>query len=403
MKAEIAFDLSVNGVGDWFTLDDPAKGELDNTTYKLAGDVLVDVTDRLRDVSIKRGRSRTLEKFTAGVASLTLDNRDRRFDPLYVSSPYYGQIVPRKQVRISVGGVNLFTGNVEEWEWSYTVDGDAIATPRAIDALATLAQAPVTAGTATAQASGARVTAILDGIGWPVATRSVSTGDATLDADVIEDGTTALAYLQKVETSEQGALFIDASGAVTFRSRTDLENLTTGNTVFGPSGIDFVDYAPASLTEGMTNLSSVTWMGGTAVAGTAVASNLPSQAAYGVFDSAVDTLLADGTQAQDLADWLVNFYGNPKYWVDTITVALHAMDTARSAQVLALELGDVVTVGWTPNGIGSPISQFLVIDAIEHTATPDQHHVTFTLSPTTAGFILDSADFGILDTDQLGY
>ena len=31
---EIAFDLSANGVGNWFTLDDPLKGVLDNTTYK---------------------------------------------------------------------------------------------------------------------------------------------------------------------------------------------------------------------------------------------------------------------------------------------------------------------------------------------------------------------------------
>ena len=72
MKVEIGFNLSVNGVGNWFTLDDATKGKLDNVTYKLAGEVLVDVTSKARDVSVRRGRSRTLERFTAGVASVIL-------------------------------------------------------------------------------------------------------------------------------------------------------------------------------------------------------------------------------------------------------------------------------------------------------------------------------------------
>ena len=70
MRAQIAFDLAANGVGDFFTLDDTTKGVFENATYLLAGDVLVDVTDTLRSVQIRRGRSRTLEKFTAGNANL---------------------------------------------------------------------------------------------------------------------------------------------------------------------------------------------------------------------------------------------------------------------------------------------------------------------------------------------
>ncbi len=65
MKVEIAFDLAANGLGSFFTLDDPVKGKLDNTLYVLGGDVLVDVTSTVRQVSVKRGRNRQLEKFTA--------------------------------------------------------------------------------------------------------------------------------------------------------------------------------------------------------------------------------------------------------------------------------------------------------------------------------------------------
>jgi hypothetical protein len=69
LRAQIAFDLSLTTGVNFFTLDDPDKGVLDNTEYVLGGDALVDVTEYLRSVQVDRGRSRTLEKFTAGQAT----------------------------------------------------------------------------------------------------------------------------------------------------------------------------------------------------------------------------------------------------------------------------------------------------------------------------------------------
>ena len=81
LRAQIAFDLSLTTGVNFFTLDDVDKGVLDNTEYVLGGDALVDVTQYLRSVQVDRGRSRTLEKFTAGQCNITLDNRTRIFDP----------------------------------------------------------------------------------------------------------------------------------------------------------------------------------------------------------------------------------------------------------------------------------------------------------------------------------
>lgn len=403
MKVEIGFDLSAGGTGAWFTLDDPVKGELDNATYKLSGEVLVDVTDRVRDVSVKRGRSRTLEKFTAGVASVVMDNRDRALDPLNTAGPYYTSIVPRKMVRVSRDGAELFTGNIEDYSWGYSLGGDATAQANAVDGFALIAQSVLPAGTATAELSGARVSAVLDTLGWPAATRAISTGQATLDADTVEDNVNALSYLGQVELSEPGAFFVSKAGAMTFRDRADLENFTTGGLTFGPTGVPFIDYSPASVTEEMLNSVAVTWYGGTVVAGTAVASDAASQLAYGVFDKQVNTLLASEVDAQSLADYLIAQYKDPTYRIDTITVVLDGCTSAQVAQVLDLELGDAVLVEWTPNGIGDPISQYVTIDAIEHRASPARHDVTFTLSATSAAFILDDVHFGILDTSTLGF
>lgn len=403
MKVEIGFDLAVNGVGNWFTLNDTTKGALDNTTYKLSGEVLVDVTSKARDVSIRRGRSRTLERFTAGVASVTLDNRDRAFDPLYASSPYYGSITPRRQVRISEDGVNLFTGNVEDWRWDYDLSGDSTATPQAVDGFSVLALGTVTPGTQTSQTSGQRIGTVLTAVGWPATDRVIATGAATLAADVVQSDTNALAYIQQVELSEQGAAFIDVNGAFKFLARTDLQNYATGAVTFGPSGVPFVDYEMTSVTEDMKNQVAVTWSAGTAVGGTATATDSTSVTTFGPFNASYDTLLNSSAQAQDMANYLVAAYKDPTLRFNSVTVALHGITAAQKASVLALDLGAPVAVSWTPNAIGSAITQYVTIDQIEHTATPDSHFVKFTLSQSAVAFVLDSSQFGVLDTNQLGY
>ena len=180
MKVQIAFDLNANGVGDYFTLDDATKGVLDGATYKLAGDVLVDVTSRVRSVQVRRGRSTQLERFTAGNANLALGNADRALDPLNAASPYFGSIKPGKEITVERDGKAIYSGNVADWNFSYDLSGDSLALPSAVDGLAIVSQQTRTPGTATSQKTGARVSAVLTEIGWPLPQRSISTG---LDPD----------------------------------------------------------------------------------------------------------------------------------------------------------------------------------------------------------------------------
>ena len=59
--------------------------------------------------------------------------------------------------------------------------------------------------------------------------------------------------------------------------------------------------------------------------------------------------------------------------------------------------------GVTLNAVGTAVSQVLSIDAIEHRIGIDRHFVTFTMSEATTGFVLDSATFGVLNSNQLGF
>lgn len=402
MKVQIAFALYQNGIGDYFTLDDSTKGVLDNATYTLAGDVLVDVTEDVRSVQIKRGRNRQLGRFTAGAANLTLSNASRKYDPLYVASPYFESIVPGKEVVIEHNGFALYTGSVADWNLNYDLGGDNTAGVSCTDGLATIAGQTVSAGTATAQATGARIGAYLTDVGWPTAQRAISTGQATLGADVIGANTNAVTYLQSAVDSDPGALFVSKTGLMTFRDRNDLQAFTSGAT-FGPAAIPFVDVQVEYGVETLFPTVNVNYWGGTAVAQVS-ASDATAVTAYGNSELTVDTLLGSGDDATTLANFLLGKYANPVYRVNSLTVALHGLPSDQVTTVLALELGDMILLdGWAPGGVGAPISQYLTVEGIEHQADPGQHFVTLTLSETQASFQLDSDAFGVLDDDQLGF
>lgn len=66
--------------------------------------VWTDVSAYLRDpgIAAKRGRQQELGRFTAGTLDASLDNRAQAFDPNNGASPFSPNVVPMKQVRLSI-------------------------------------------------------------------------------------------------------------------------------------------------------------------------------------------------------------------------------------------------------------------------------------------------------------
>lgn len=409
-RVRIAFDLAAGGAGNFFTLDDAVKGELDDAPFGLAGDILQDVTDDLRSLSFRRGRSRELERYQAGAATITLDNTGRKYDPAAGTAvtPYGASMRPRKAVQITSNGYQLFNGIVEDWDLKYSLNGDHVASVKCTDGFTFLANQEIEPHTATAQATGARINAILDRaeIDWPSGKRNIDTGIATLQADAI-GGTSspkpvnALQYLQKVDEAEQGALFIGADGLLTFRDRSALQTLTTVKFADDGTGIPFTNIDAQYGAEELRNRITVSRLNG----GTATAVGTASVAAYGAIDYEIrDSLLADDTQAQSLADTILNRYEEPLLRIDGIDIILNALDPADSNSILGLELGSLVQVVYTPSGIGDPIDQFVSVDSIEHSVSAFEHRVRLFFSQGEApALVLDSLLFGILDTNTLGF
>jgi len=199
------------GAFNGFTLDDPVLGLLDSGILD-GGIAYVDVSDSLISVSTNRGRSRDLERTNAGQLSVDLRNEDRTFDPLNYSSPLQPYVVPRKPVRVLADGTPVFTGVIDDWNFSYSLGGLSVASLGASDAFSLFAREENAGGSAVEEGSGARVDRVLDQltIAWPALERVVATGDTTLLAGVVDGN--ALSYLQTVEESEAGLIFMSKDG-----------------------------------------------------------------------------------------------------------------------------------------------------------------------------------------------
>jgi hypothetical protein len=394
---EIAFDLSLAGAGDFFTLGDPVRGDIGGTAFPLAGDVLTDVTDDVRSVSIKRGRSRELDRFTAGQAQVVVDNRTRRYDPAAGTavSPFGPSLKPRKAVAISVAGQPIYSGQVEDIDLQYDLSGDSTTAFKVSDGLTLLTQRTIAAGTATAQKTGARMEAVLTGSEWPASRRDIDTGVGDLGADVIPENTDLLKYLEQVAASESGAFFIGKDGRLRFRQRTSLQTDIGVKFADDGTGIPFSNIALEYGTEQLYTEVSVEYVQpGTAVPGTAVASNVAAQADYGFTSFEIKSLLDGDTQAQALADYYVGRYSEPTLRVNALTIDMEALTPDQQSQILALELADNATVVFTPNGIGDPLTQPVSIDGIAHDITPGKHTVQLDLSQSLTAFILGESLIG---------
>ena len=397
----IAFDLSLAGSGDFFTLDDPVKGELDGTTFKLAGDILTDVSDDVRSVTVRRGRANETSKIDAGTANVVLDNTARLYDPTAAASvSLYGpSILPRKAINIDIDGEYLFRGQVEDWDLQYSRDNDSVTIAECSDGFTLLGQQVF--GASMAGATGLTGSVIYDTAsvaGWPLGRITVDTGNASIGAHTIDADTNVLSYLQELAASEPGLLFIDKQGSIRFRDR-QASQAPTG-TIFADdnTGIRFreirIDYG----TELLYTRVEVTYTGGLVTA-----ENATNITNYGTTTLKWDTLIGTSGEAQDLADFLSQRYGQPVLRIIGLSVEMNAITPAQQAEILALELGDGVEIKFTPNGIGDPIERTVVIDNIEHNITPERHDVRFNFSQTLASLILDDTGQGILDQNTLGF
>jgi hypothetical protein len=192
-----------------------------------------DISAYVINVSVNRGKDPQQENYNAASCSIELNNETRNFDPDYGPSPYQGLIVPTGQLKVYSNDQIIFTGFITDWNFAYSPNGESVAEIVASDAFWNLNNQTFTEYEPIQQISSTRIQTILSlpEVGgtavWPTSARVISPGIADLGDYAVSDGTNVLSYLQNIERSEPGRLFIDKRGRIVFRSRNnDLENST---------------------------------------------------------------------------------------------------------------------------------------------------------------------------------
>ena len=373
--------------------------------------VIVDVSDVVDSVSIKRGRNPQVDEFQTGTMTLRIVDQSGAFNSQNASSPYYGLLDPMRKVSISAtyGGTTypMFSGFIT----SYTTTTPRTATDvvyttiQAVDAfrLAQNAQISTVTGATAGQLSGTRINEILDEIAWPSSMRDVDAGLTTMQAD---PGTarTSLAALQTVTNSEYGAFYVDASGSFVFQDRTVTTASVAGTpVVFNDNGSD-ISYANAvwRLDDTLVfNQANVTRTGGTVQSAT----NAASVTKYFAHTYNIQNLLMEtDAVALDYARAYVASRAETSVRCDFIELDLYT-DNYNTGIIAALDLDFFDPVTITTNQPGaSTLTKTLQVFGVAHNVTPNRWRTTFTtLEPVIDGFIIGNANYGVLGVNVLSY
>lgn len=399
VKVEIGFTAS-GASAPFFTLGDDTLGVLGGTQGLLGGgEILVDVTAFLRSFQVSRGKSRDLDKHQAGQATVSFQNDERVFDPTFEAGQFFGQIEPRRQIRITVDDIVQFEGTIDDWNINYDQGGNSVSVAQCFDGFANLANIQLESFTPSEELSGARVNAALDNIQWPEEKRAIDEGNATLESQSI-DAVDILGYLQTIADSEPGEVFIDKNGNVKFVERN--AGFAADRPLFSDDGTG-IPYTLVSVIFGTELLFNNVTTSNSSLSANAV--NSTSVNLYGERDLNRATFLSDLTQLENLAEFLSQRFADPEFRFENLEIDLSNLDATEREEMIGLELGDVVEVKFTPSGIPPAIERFGRVISISQNFQPTQEVMQIGLQSTQGAlFVLGDAEFGKLGGESgLGF
>ena len=373
--------------------------------------VIVDVSNVVDSVSIKRGRNPQVDEFQTGTMTLRIVDQNGDFNPQNPSSPYFGLLDPMRKVSISATSVGvtypMFSGFITSFTTSTPLNANDVVytTIQAVDAqrLAQNAQIATVTGATAGDLSGTRINQILDMISWPESMRDVDSGLTQMQND---PGTarTSLAALQTVTNSEYGAFYVDASGSFVFQDRSVTTASIGGTpTVFNDNGTD-IGYANAlwRLDDTLVfNQANVTRTGGTVQNAT----NAASVEKYFAHTYNIQNLLMQtDAVALDYARAYVASRAETSVRCDAIELDLYTDNYANGIlAALDLDFFDPITITTNQPG-SSTLTKTLQVFGVAHTVTPNKWRTVFTtLEPVIDGFIIGNSNYGVLGQNVLSY
>ena len=406
----VSFDFSSGATfGYPFTIGDDKYGiigvsQLGASTVPIP---IVDLTPNVRNITINRGRNVTSDQYVAGTAVVRVLDPDGAWNPQNTSSPYYPFLVPLRKLRISATTATkdafLFSGYTTEYRYTFPTGQEiGYVDIYCSDAfkLFNLAQVQTVADSGAGQSTGTRIGKLLDQITFPTNMRTIATGESLCQADPATLRT-ALGALKNVEFSEQGAFYIDGSGTAVFKSRNEVVSSISGTPIeFNQTtGIPYRNLVYAFDDKLIINQANVTRYGGTAQFAQnsdSVTKYFPHQ--YSANDIVVDT----DASALNIARTYVATRAETTIRIDAMTVDLLDPDVPTDTMI-ALDYFQNVRIT-NVGEAGSTIVKTLQVQGLTWQISPNAMDVTVTtLEPITDGFVIGSAERGIIGVSAMTY
>lgn len=304
------------------------------------------------------------------------------------------------------GGAGLGSGTVDELAIYTAATGAALSSTR-IAAHNNAGRTPWRGDTVATRFPKILALANLTGLSYTTGTAPTTLQDTSL-------GGTVLAYLEKLEETELGYIFVTKDDKVRLIGRQEAEigaYLTAGAilTDSPPAGFEvpYLDGSPIYDVDeaDIIDRATVSREGSLAVS----YSDAAAIAEFQIIDATYDGLLHDDdVYSYNYAAWIVNSRKAPGTRVGAVTVALSIDPILNAAlKMLSLELADRVTLRRRPK-TGAAISYDYRVDAIAHSTGGGYWNVSLQLSPISltggADWILELAGRSELDqTTRLGF
>ena len=346
--------------------------------------VTVTQTD-VREISIKRGRSRADQRNDPGAATLVLDNVSGYYDPEYTgsSSPYVvsgvNQLKAGVQCNIvatwSSTAYTLFVGYLE----TNTVDQGFFPTATMVftDGIALLSKMyaqSLSAPSYSGETTSTRVGRMLTYANW--------TGSTNLSGSVqmlpTTQGSSLQVLIEECVACEAGRFYISRDGVATFLPLSDKFNRPTRLLLSDTRATNTVEYDSIKATPGtyqVINEAIIERPGKSQRR----SRHKPSTTAFGLKSVTVNAPILNDSDADNLALYLSRKDSSPMTLVETIGFSALALGTLYP-DFLALEIGDQLTVERTTVD-GRSLTLYVVVEGYNHHITQDDWRTEIMTSP----------------------
>lgn len=238
--------------------------------------------------------------------------------------------------------------------------------------------------------------------GIPAAEYSFSSLATTPMAHIDTTGLTPIELMQKVAATDGGVLYDAPTGTLTYQARSARYNATAVLTLDVSAGEVQVGYSPKLDRSALLNKVTAVNSAGTY---SVTAENTTSSDDYGVHSPGdLELATTDDNEVHAAAWWRVNTYSEPSPRAPALVVELAKMTPARQVAVLAVKVGDKITVTNLPSQSDASTKSFFV-EGYTETITDSRHRIEFNVSPTT-GFdvwVVEDATYGQYDAYPLSY